>query len=327
MLDTVKSGATINGLDVLIERRTDAKTKSGKDYVRFTLRDKTSAIESVFWNYDASRHNYPEGSVVLVDGKVSEYNGQLQLTIEALSSSSAQPEAFAKSTRFNVEAMWSDLQERVAGMTEPLTRFVAEDILLQPAFAALYQKSPAAMKIHHPWLGGLLEHVWSLCKNADGVVAHYQTFEPKISKDKVVFGLLLHDSGKVQEYDFSSPGVIKYTATGTLTPHIVMGCNWVYERANKWWERRSAETQITKEEFLDERAQLIHVIAAHHGALEHGSPVVPATLEAWLVHLLDIMDGKLMHAMTLINGKSGPIPGFSERSYFERTSYRQYPQP
>lgn len=81
---------------------------------------------------------------------------------------------------------------------------------------------------------------------------------------------------------------------------------------------------MTKAEFVNERNQLVHIIASHHGKLEFGSPVVPSTLEAILVHNMDMIDSKFMHALELVEGKEGQIKGFSDRSWTEKTSYLRY---
>jgi 3'-5' exoribonuclease len=324
MLGTLKNGDQLDGLDVLIEKRSEAKTKNGKPYLRLTIRDKTGSLECVFWGYDPARHTHPEGSCCKVFGAMSSYNDTLQVTLADMQDSAAQAEAFAKSTRFDVEVMWTELAERIEAMTEPLTKFVAEEILLGDAMMEAFKKAPAAKTVHNAWYGGLVEHVWSLCRVADGVIAHYQkTYCEKISKDKVIFGLMLHDAGKVVEYDYSHPA-FAYTAVGQLTPHIVLGPAWVYEKANKWRTDSLRAGALTREDFKLERAHLMHILAAHHGKIEWGSPVAPATMEALLVHQLDLLDSRVLHALDYITGKAGPTPGFSERSYFEKTAYLQY---
>jgi len=324
MLGTLKNGDTLDGLDVLIEKRSEAKTKNGKPYLRLTIRDKTGSLECVMWGYDPGRHSRPEGSCCKVFGQITSYNGALQGDIQDLTDSTAQAESFAKSTRLDVEVMWTELVERVEGMTEPLTKYVAEEILLGDAMAAAFKKAPAARGIHNAWYGGLIEHVWSLCQLADTVVAHYQrVYEPRISKDKVLFGLMLHDAGKVLEYDYSNPA-FSYTAIGQLTPHIVLGPAWVYEKANKWRTESLRASALSQEDFKIERAHLMHILAAHHGQIEWGSPVRPASIEAVLVHHLDNLDAKVLHAWEFTTGKAGPILGFSERSHIEKVSFLQY---
>src|SRR5690606_25193961 len=122
----------------------------------------------------------------------------------------------------------------------------------------------------------LLEHVISLCGIAEPVIQHYQSrYKVNLSRDKVLFGLIMHDAGKVIEYDYSKPN-FGYTKIGKLTNHIVIGPAWVYETANRF---------PTKDgNFKLERAHLMHLLAAHHGKEEWGSPVKPSSLEALLVH-------------------------------------------
>jgi 3'-5' exoribonuclease len=216
----------------------------------------------------------------------------------------------------------------VGAFTEPLTKYVAEEILIKHgAMVAAYKRAPAAKIIHNAWYGGLLEHVWSLCHMAKPIVAHYQSrYCEKISLDKVIFGLMLHDAGKVIEYNIDNPA-FPLTARGLFANHIVLGPAWVYEKSNSWWNGDNQKTNNPEwgaERFKLEQAHLMHILAAHHGEIDWGSPVVPASLEALLVHHLDNLDAKMMHAWELIERGDGEIPGFSERSWFNKTHYFRY---
>jgi 3'-5' exoribonuclease len=134
--------------------------------------------------------------------------------------------------------------------------------------------------------------------------------------DKVLFGLIFHDAGKMHEYDPASP-TFDVSLIGYLTPHIVLGPAWVYEAARQLPPELAANRL--------EIAHLMHLLAAHHGQEEWGSPVRPASLEALIVHHLDNLDSKVMHALELATHKPGPVQGMSERSFAERTPYLKVP--
>lgn len=321
-LKDLAEGANVEGVEGLVEKVEGGTTKGGKPFIRLTLRDESGSLPGVMW--DASAEPWlKEGAVVKVSAKVGSYQGALQLNYDSISPSDKAPGLFAKRTKFDVEEMWGYLVEKVNSFKEPLTKYVAEEILLKHAeVIEALKKAPAAKGVHNAWLGGLLEHVWSLVQMGEFIVAHYQKhYCPQISRDKVLFGLMIHDAGKIVEYDFSTPA-LAYTGLGTLANHMVLGPAWVFEAANRWPGRTSMATEA----FKLERAQLMHVLAAHHGQIEWGSPVRPATIEAILVHHLDNTDGKVLHALDYVLGKPGTMAGFSEKSYIEKVCYMQYPK-
>jgi len=321
IVSDLQVGDGVSGLDILVERCSTAVAKNGKTYLRMTGRDGSGSIEGVCWGYDPS-FGVKEGEVISVYGKVDSYNGVKQLNIDNVQKSLKSPDSFARWTHLDVEKIWGDIVSVIGGFTEPLTKFVAEELLLhQSAMVEAFKRAPAAKSVHNNWYGGLLEHVWSLCQLAEFIVPHYQrTYNlPEISKDKVMFGLMLHDAGKVVEYDYRNPA-FKLTAIGHFTNHMVLGPAWVYEAANKWPGR----TTMDAAKFKLERAHLMHVLAAHHGQVIWGSPVVPASIEAIIVHHCDNLDAKVLHAIDFVKNKPGDIEGFSEQSYIERARFYNY---
>lgn len=324
MLKELTKESKIEGLTVIIEKRQELLTKGGKPYLALTVRDKTASIGAKLWDYKVDKHeDMKEGNVIQIWATIDAFNGALQLNIKDVAGSLEDPTLFYKRTRFDVETLWSDLVMLVNSFKEPMTKFVAEEILLkQVPFIDAFKKAPAAKTVHNAWYGGLLEHVHGLVAIAEPVIKHYQEkYRKDISRDKVMFGLLMHDAGKIIEYDYNKPS-FDFTAIGVFTNHMVIGPAWVYEKANKWWAE-SGLTNTEHERFKLERAHLMHLLAAHHGQIEWGSPIVPASIEALLVHHLDNLDSKVMHALELIEGKEGNVPGFSERSFFEKTQYYQ----
>jgi len=329
-------------LEVLVEKASVANTKSGKPYLRVTVRTSNSSLDGVLWNFNTELQVKP-GIVARISGKVDAYNGAKQLNLDGINlNTNTKPDAFARWTHMSVEEIWGDLVAKVGQFTEPLTKYVTEELLLnQAAMVEAFKKAPAARSVHNNWYGGLLEHVWSLCQLADFVVPHYQkNYLQEISKDKVMFGLMVHDAGKVIEYDYRDP-TFKFTAIGHFTNHMVLGPAWVYEQANKWWNTATAGGPLTSdgtitlidypnknlmshEKFKLERAHLMHVLAAHHGQIIWGSPVAPASIEAIIVHHLDNLDAKVLHAYDFVKNKPGDVEGFSEQSYIEKARFYNY---
>lgn len=311
----------MNREEFLIESMSVGTTKKGDQFLNLTLRNiKKIQTAAKLWGYEEAKHAsiFKVGTVVACDYTTNMYNGQEQYIIEGASTTKSDPSQFAKATQFDIEKMWGDLVGIVGGFTEPLTKAIAEDVLINAGehMVSLYKKAPAARGMHNAWYGGLLDHTWCLCQMAGPIVEHYKkNFCPTLSKDKVFFGLIVHDLGKAIEYDCSTPD-FKSTPVGVLTNHIVLGPAWIYHAAY------NHKNILPPEEFRLELALLMHLVAAHHGQVDWGSPIVPATLEAVIVHNLDNLDAKAMNAIDLINGKAGPIHGFSEKNWQGRCYYQ-----
>jgi 3'-5' exoribonuclease len=313
-LSEMTIGQSFNDALMLVEKIEIRETKRGKKFLSLQLRDESMSVPGVMWDQKDTA-GVKAGMVAFVAGEVAEYNGGKQVKLCGIGPSTEDPSRFFKRTPFDIEEMWGELADMVGNFIEPLTKHVAEEILLKhAAVSEMLKVAPAATHVHNNWHGGLLEHVISLCRMAIPIVDHYQNrYCKNLSKDKVLFGLMCHDAGKIIEYEAKPP--YSMTALGVLTNHMVLGPCWVYEACNKYDKKADVEN------FKMERAQLQHVLAAHHGKQEWGSPVTPATLEAILVHHLDNLDSKFMHAYDLIQGDEGPIPGMSQKSFFERTTF------
>ena len=318
MINTLKPGMDVTGLEVLLTSAQKMTTKTGKPYMRLAVRDTSGELQGVMWDVETHLSpvilgKLPIGKTVAIAGSVTEYAGKSQLNLTSLMLSDTDPKKFAKCTTYNVDDMWNSLVALVDNFKEPVTRFVAKSLLETATLEEVFKIAPAATGVHNNWYGGLLEHVYSLCCAAGPIISHYKTnYFPNLSSDKVYFGLIFHDAGKVVEYDSDSPAFPK-TGLGILTNHIVLGPAWVFEKAN--------QLPMKPANFKEERAHLMHLLAAHHGRIDWGSPVVPATAEAIMVHHLDNLDSKMLHAFGLIKEQAGDIEGFSARSRYEGTPY------
>ena len=318
-LKDLKEGTS--DVEALLTEKRVATAKNGKQYADLVFSDKTGILKCKRWDYK-EYDNLTVGGVYKLDLDITTYQGELQGTIKQYLVLTKDPKDFVKGSRFDIETMYSEVMARIDKFSEPMTKYIASKLM--EGFRESIKRAPAAKAQHNAWSGGLLEHIWSMCSYAETVVQHYQkSYGSKISLDKVIFGLCVHDLGKVVEYTYEAG--IGYAPRGVLTPHIVLGPCWVYELANKWYkETIPGSGKMPVAEFERERDHLMHILAAHHGKGEWGSPVVPSTLEAVLVHQFDMVDSKFMHAMELVEGKEGQIPGFSEKSWSEKTQYLQY---
>ncbi len=270
----------------LLQEVAERTTKDGRPFILFTLRDKTGTLSGVFWDVPASILDWARpGQAVLVSGRVNLYKDSMQINATDLNPSFTEDMAdFLPTSSRPVEEMIGELRQIIQRLAEPWQSLVSH-LLLDEAFLPQFAGAPAARNMHHAAIGGLLEHTLSMATIADYLADHY----PHVNRNLLLTGVLLHDMGKPLEYDADNS--FAFTEDGRLVGHIV--------RAIVMIEKAAAELGSLPP---DDLRQLVHLVASHHGNLEWGSPVVPKTLEAVLLHQVDLLDsrvqGFLEHAAT-----------------------------
>lgn len=278
----LSDGETVDSF-FLVRERTRREKRNGDAFMKLQLGDTTGAVEAVCWECTDERWEACKpGNVVRVAGTFSihaQYGATLTLRALApahdgeydpLDLLEGPPTAFAQ--------MAADLRALVATVQHPSLRELLEGFFGEGSDTwARWSEAPAAKKYHQAYRHGLLEHCLTV---AQGVSAISATF-PGIDRDVAVTGALLHDIGKVEAYE-TTGGAIDLSDAGKLQGEIPLGYYMV---------RRRIEDIPG---FPPDTAQaLLHIILSHHGQLEHGSPVVPCTREATLVHMIDNLGGKL----------------------------------
>jgi 3'-5' exoribonuclease len=267
----------------VVRDRTRREKRNGEAFLKLQLGDVTGSVEAVVWEgVEEAQAAAAVGAVVVVAGRyeVGERHGSC-ITVRSVCAAPAgsyDPADLMDGPPHPFERMVEDLRALVETVQDQdlralLDRFLAPDCELWQRWC----EAPAAKTYHQAYRHGLLEHCLSV---AQGVSAVSATF-PGIDRDLAVTGALLHDIGKVEAYA-TQGGAIALTDAGKLLGEIPLGYYLV---------RREIEELPG---FAPETAQgLLHIILAHHGQLEHGSPVVPCTREATLVHMIDNLGGRL----------------------------------
>ncbi|MCI0394106.1 MAG: 3'-5' exoribonuclease YhaM family protein [Chloroflexi bacterium] len=270
-------GDDLSNEPFLLQDVMQRETKDGRPYLLCTFRDRTGVINGIFWDVPDDVEGWVRpGVVTLVTGRVTNYRGALQINTTDLN-----PQMVSDMTQFLPasqrprEEMVAELRQVIAGLSEPWQR-LAGRVLLERDFLNTFANAPAARVMHHAYVGGLLEHTLSMVSIAQFLARHY----PYVNKDLLLAGVLLHDMGKALEY--TTKESFDFTDDGRLVGHIIRGIAIV--------EKAAAELGNFPEEEL---RQLVHLIASHHGTLEWGSPVVPKTLEAVLLHQIDLLDSRI----------------------------------
>jgi 3'-5' exoribonuclease len=259
----------------LLEEVAQRSTKDGRPFLLFKLRDKTGLVGAVCWDVPDHIQSIAEnGAVLLVTGQVVTYRDALQINVTDMNAGGQVNLAeFLPASSRPRQEMLLELEEQIAGLGQPWQQLVSTLLLREP-FLSLFASAPAARSMHHAYIGGLLEHSLSMAALANILASHY----PSVKRDLLVAGALLHDMGKAVEYDVS--GGFSFSDDGRLVGHIV--------RAIIMIEMAAAELDINESTLR----QLVHLIASHHGKSEWGSPVEPKTIEAVLLHQIDMIDSR-----------------------------------
>ncbi len=293
----------------LIARKNLAETKAGKPYLALTLMDRTGEIEGRVWE-NARRYDEAAdvGDVVVLQAMAKSYQNQLQLGVSGLQRAGEEQVSLADfmpaSTR-SVRQMRQELTSLIADLTDTGLQKLL-NTLFQGQLLKQFSTAPAAKKMHHAYIGGLLEHTLSVAGMAVKAAQHY----PGLDRDMLVAGALVHDIAKTREFSYDSLP-FDYTDSGRLLGHLVLGTEMVREAA-------SGIDELPPQR-LD---QLVHLILSHHGRHEFGAPVLPMTPEAILLHHLDDMDAK-MNYIDQLRAKQDE-PGWSDyQRPLERFLYLQ----
>ena len=269
--------------------------KDGARYLAMTLCDRTGTIEARVWDA-GNAGEFAPGDVVKIRGQVCRYNEKLQVNIDKLRRAAANEyelSDFVPQTERNIAEMWTELESWVAGFTDPDLKALIEAFLSDPEIGAALREAPAARGLHHAWIGGLLEHVLSLMSIGDLMAKHYR----QVNRDLLLTGIVLHDIGKLRELRWGTS--FDYTLEGQLLGHITIGLQMI-------------EAKIAAIPGFPpaKRVLVEHLVLSHHGKYEFGSPKLPMTPEAILLHYLDDLDAKMQtlqaeFARNEANGRPG----------------------
>lgn len=261
------------------------EARDGKKFLLLTLSDKTGAIRAIDWfNAEHNDDTLEQGTVVRISGRVVVYEDRQQLNldsegIQVLEIGQYDPERFMAVTTKDIPQMYDELLGLINNMSEEHIKALLRDIFENDKkFIEKFIISPAAAKVHHAYKGGLLEHTMSV---AELCVFFATKYSDSIDRDLLIAGALLHDIGKVYEYAVTPAGIDR-TNDGELVGHIAMGIEMVGRAIAKIQGfPRYLQTEIK------------HLLLSHHGEMEWGSPVIPKTTEAIVLHMADDLDSKV----------------------------------
>ena len=266
--------------DFLVQAKELRVKKSGENYLSLALADKTGEVDAKMWeNVDEVCSNFERDDFIKIRGAVQVFRNKPQITLYKLKRLEDREvdlaDFFPRSAR-DPEEMWSELTAVIAGVANEHLKTLLSNIAADPDIAARLRLAPAAKTLHHAFLGGLLEHVLSLCRLAKLVVQNYVG----IDIDLLIAGVILHDLGKI--YELSYARSFNYTSEGQLLGHMMIELEIVHDKVREIpGFPRPLQTLVE------------HLIISHHGQYEFGSPKLPMFPEALMLHYLDDMDSKI----------------------------------
>lgn len=296
----------------LVQSKDVRQKRTGEPYLSLTLMDRSGEIDAKMWdNVTGVMDSFDRDDFVKVKGETQLFQNRLQLTVHSLQrvpDSEMDLADFLPASARDPREMFAELQGIIASLTNPHLKALLDNLFANPEIAARYRQAPAAKGIHHAWLGGLLEHVLSLCTLARWTARHYAG----IDEDLLLTGVILHDIGKITELEYSRS--FAYSTEGGLLGHMQIGLRMVADHLPAGFPPKL-------------RSLVEHMILSHHGQLEFGSPKLPVFPEALLLHHLDNLDSK-MAAMFAMLERDRATPGLwtgynaaLERSVLDKQKY------
>lgn len=286
-----------------VQARRLRSNKNGNLYMQLDLADRGGSVTAMCWNADQKLHDKIQpGEYVQVEGKTQLFNGSLQVIVNQLTpveTESVNEEDFFPISEQQRADLFATLQKQLDQVSHPLLSELLKLYLADEDLLDKLQRAPAAMKNHHAYHGGLLEHIVSLLGLVERVAPHY----PELDLDLLLVGAFLHDLAKVDELSYDDD--IGYTDEGELVGHLVMGVVMLDARIRQLEDSQS-------ESFPAELAlRLKHMIVSHHGRLEYGSPKLPMTPEALALSFLDDLDAKMQAYRQAAAMDTGYAPGWT----------------
>src|SRR6266699_1038286 len=283
--------ATITSFFLVCEKELRS-TREGKPFLRLELGDRSGTIEARLWdNAEGLAALFDRDDIIKVQARVENYKNRLQLAVDKLRR--AEPAEVDLSDYFphtaeDVEQLYVRLRDHAATIKNPWLSRLVSGVIEDPAISPRLKRAPAAKMMHHAFLGGLLEHIVSLCDLCRLAAQHYR----ELDLDLLLTGAILHDIGKLDELCYER--AIHYTNDGQLLWHIILGLEQVTERMNGL------------EGFpADYKTLVKHLLISHHGEYEFGSPKLPMFREALVLHYLDDLDSKMSAARAVLGTDGG----------------------
>lgn len=299
------------GIYVLIKGADLRKARNGNPFIAFRFQDRSGSMDGMYWSATEEEiEMFQVGKVVFLRGERDNYQGSPQVKIKALRLAEAgepnDPTLYVERIEMKIEDIQEEINDALFEIHEPNIARIVRKILSKTE--EKFFSYPAAKRHHHAMAGGLSYHTVSMLKIARAMIEIY----PQLNPSLLIGGLLLHDIGKTIE--LSGPISTEYTFKGKMLGHIVIISEMI--------DQACSEIGIDNEQ--ESVVLLKHVVLAHHGKLEYGSPVMPKLLEAEILHQIDNMDANINMIVSVLEKtepgqESAQIYPLDRRSFYKPT--------
>lgn len=293
---------------VLIKNADVRMAKNGKKFIAFTFQDTSGTIDGKFWGASEEEiQRFEAGKVVFLAGKREVYQGNPQVKIMQLRNvrpeEPGDPSLYMERAPLRKEEMEEEISQTLFEILNPHWNRIVRHLMTK--YKQEFFEFPAAKRNHHAFAGGLAYHTITMLRLGKAIVKEY----PELNASLLYAGIILHDLGKVIE--LSGAMGTEYTLVGNLVGHLVL----VDEEITK------ACVALKIDEAAEDVVVLRHMVLAHHGLLEYGSPVRPRIMEAEILHQIDNLDASMQMMLTSIRQKqpgeyTDRIFGMDNRSFY-----------
>ena len=282
----LKKDQAVNDVFFVKFKKPVEKYKNGYKF-ELKIGDSSGEIMMKYWG-DANEEDVKklydsikQDDVIFINGRVNAWNEKLEIslnkdnTLKVCSPEQYNLSDFMKTSEKDIEAMFKGLLQVVDSVKDAHLKKILGYFFNDAEFAEKFKRCPAAMYHHHGWVGGLLEHVSDIIQICEQITKTH----PKLNRDLLITGALLHDIGKLEELDLSTH--IKVTNKGTMLGHITIGVQIL----SKAFEKLGIPE--------DYKLKVLHMVVSHHGKMEYGSPKTPAFPEALALYYADEFDARI----------------------------------
>jgi 3'-5' exoribonuclease len=312
-INQIEPGQTIDDIYVAKEPILRSTTR-GDLYIAMYLSDRSGQLNGRMWQAtEATYKSLPKPGFVHIQGRSELYQNNLQIVINnvaVVDPGKVNIDDFLPRTKKDVKLMFEEVKKIAGRIQNPQLKALVAEFMADSELMKKFCSAPAAMKLHHDYIGGLLEHTHNMLRVAVAILPLY----PDVQPDLVLAGIVLHDIGKTEElaYDMA----FSYTDSGQLIGHISKTIIMINQKADSL---RSRGTQIDQT-ILD---ALGHIILSHHGSYEFGSPKLPATAEAFMVYYIDDLDAKMNQVQSTIDSEVGDSNWTAWQNSLQTRLYRK----
>ena len=312
-ISDIKPNEEIVSLFVASEKQLRT-ARNGSSYLHLKLGDKSGEVIGRIWEKAGDTAAcFKAGDVIYLRARSELYQEKLQLNISEIlpvPGGGYDPADFLPVCPYDRDTLWEQLDKLLTNMSEGPLRELCSSFFSDPDIMVRFKLAPAAKSMHHAYIGGLLEHTVSVITLIYRICKHY----PDLDRDLLIAGAFLHDIGKIEEFVYDTH--IDYSDAGRLVGHMVLGAQMIEKKIE-------GIPGFPRESSL----LLKHLILSHHGEAQFGAVKLPASKEAFALHLADDLDAKINAVRRILsNSKESDGTWTGYESIFGRHFFRGFPK-